>query len=109
MTKRFNRNRSVVPGERVEDDDGHAAVIPAGGLGLVVALHGDVVVEGARRQPHQPATKRARDEGVFIDLGSDLSRPRERASRRRLPATGGCSGRLPTAAPGEAGRGGAGG
>ena len=56
-TKRFSRNRSVVPGERVEDDDGHAAVIPAGGLGLVVALHGDVVVEGARRQPHQPATK----------------------------------------------------
>lgn len=55
--KRFSRNVSVVPGERVQDDDGHAAVVPAGGLGLVVAFHGDVVVEGARRQPHQPATK----------------------------------------------------
>lgn len=56
--RRFNRNSShPVPGERVQDDDGHAAVVPTGSLGLVVALHGDVVVEGAGRQPHQPARK----------------------------------------------------
>ena len=83
MTKRFNRNRSVVPGERVEDDDGHAAVIPAGGLGLVVALHGDVVVEGARRQPHQPATKRARSRGGQVRLRLGL-RERSRVGAHRL-------------------------
>ena len=82
-TKRFSRNRSVVPGERVEDDDGHAAVIPAGGLGLVVALHGDVVVEGARRQPHQPATKRARSRGGQVRLRLGL-RERSRVGAHRL-------------------------
>ena len=82
-TKRFSRNRSVVPGERVEDDDGHAAVIPAGGLGLVVALHGYVVVEGARRQPHQPATKRARSRGGQVRLRLGL-RERSRVGAHRL-------------------------
>jgi hypothetical protein len=67
-TQQFDRNHWAVPGERVEDDDGHAAVIPAGGLGLVVALHGDVVVEGARRQPHQPAAK-SRGGQVPLRLG----------------------------------------
>jgi hypothetical protein len=55
-----DRRRSwfpLVPGEGVEDDDGHAAVVAPGGLGLVVALHGDVVIEGARRQPHQSACR----------------------------------------------------
>ena len=58
-----------MPCEHVEDDDGHAAVVPTGGLGLVVALHGDVVVECAGRQPHQPARRENQPDPVEVSDG----------------------------------------
>jgi hypothetical protein len=48
----------MVPGEGVEDDDAYAAVVAPEILGVAAALHGDIVVEGARRQLHQPASER---------------------------------------------------
>jgi hypothetical protein len=41
-----------VAGEDVEDYDSLGAVVAARGLGLVVVLHEDVVLDGERHLPH---------------------------------------------------------